>query len=119
MAPKEPSEFELSLLAGYKHPIKNIQSLRKDLLLVNQLTSSINSYKEKQEIQYLRRAMNIIIILSNVFESSTLEYALYVVLPTDLWSEVATMLFELKISNDTRRIDARLLTLLSQLPSSR
>lgn len=119
MAPKEPSELELSLLAGYKHPIKNIQSLRKDLLLVNQLATSINTYKEKHDLQYLRRAMNIIIILSNVFEASTLEYALYAILPTDIWNETATILFELKISNDTRRIDARLLTLLSQLPSSR
>jgi hypothetical protein len=115
MATKGPSELELSVLPGYKHPIKSLQSLRKDILIISQFTNTLKNYKIKKDPQLLKRAVNLIIILSNVFEPPTLEYAVYAVVPNDLWPETATLLFVLKLSNERKNIDGDLLHLLNDL----
>jgi hypothetical protein len=115
MATRGPTELELSVLAGYKPPIKSIQSLRKDILSINQLTNALKSYRTKQDEQYLKRSVNLIIILSNVFEASTLEYALYAIMPKDLWPEVATLLFVFKLSTSRKHVDEDLIRLIKDL----
>lgn len=119
MATKGPTELELSVLPGYKHPAKSLQSLRKDILIISQLTTALRSYKTKQEDQHLKRAVNLIIILSNVFEPSTLEYALYATMPSEFWPEAATLLFVLKLSSSRQNVDNDLLNLISSLRAER
>jgi hypothetical protein len=119
MATKGPTELEISVLAGYKHPAKSLQSLRKDILVISQLTNALKSYKAKQDPQHLKRAVNLIIILSNVFEASTLEYALYAIMPNEFWPEAATLLFVLKLSKERKHVDENLLRLLGDLRAER
>lgn len=119
MATKGPNELELSVLAGYKHPAKSLQSLRKDILVISQLTNALKSYKAKQDPQQLKRAMNLIIILSNVFEAPTLEYALYAIMPNEFWPEAATLLFVLKLSDERKNVDDNLLSFIGGLRAER
>lgn len=119
MATKGPTELELSVLAGYKHPAKSLQSLRKDILVISQLTTALKSYKAKQDEQHLKRAVNLIIILSNVFEASTLEYAIYATMPQEFWPEAATLMFVLKLSKQRKNVDEDLLSLLADLRPER
>jgi hypothetical protein len=119
MATKGPTELELSVLAGYKHPAKSLQSLRKDILVISQLTTALRSYKTKQDIQHLKRAVNLIIILSNIFEASTLEYALYATMPQEFWPEAATLLFGLKLSEQRKNVDDNLVSLIGELRPER
>lgn len=119
MATKGPTELELSILAGYKHAAKSLQSLRKDILVISQLTTALKSYRSKQDPQHLKRAVNLIIILSNVFEAPTLEYALYAIMPKDLWPDAATLLFVLKLSEQRKNVDEDLLALIGSLRADR
>jgi hypothetical protein len=119
MATKGPTELELSVLAGYKHPAKSLQSLRKDILVISQLTAALKSYKQKQDPQHLKRAVNLIIILSNVFEPSTLEYAIYATMPNEFWPEAATLLFGLKLSERRKNVDEDLERLIGQIRPER
>ncbi len=89
--------------------------MRKDILSINQLTNALKSYRTKQDEQYLKRSVNLIIILSNVFEASTLEYALYAIMPKDLWPEVATLLFVFKLSTSRKHVDEDLIRLIKDL----
>jgi hypothetical protein len=119
MATKGPTELELSVLPGYKHPIKSLHSLRKDLMTINQLSNTLKNYKLKKDIQLLKRSLNLIIILSNVFEPPTLEYAIYATLSNDLWPEAATLLFALKLSGRRNYVDDNLISMLEDLKQSR
>lgn len=119
MSPKEPNELELSVLSGYKHPAKSIQSLRKDLLIISQLVSCIKNYRQKKDPQQLKRAVNLIIILSNLFEAPTLEYALYAVVPNQFWLEIATMLFVFNLSTKRKNVDQDLIDLINNLREDR
>lgn len=119
MATKGPTELELSVLSGYKHPAKSLQSLRKDILVISQLTTALNNYKHKGDAQHLKRAVNLIVILSNVFEAPTLEYALFATMPNELWSEAATLLFVLNLSKSQKHIDEDLLGLLDKMRHGR
>lgn len=112
---KGATELELSILAGYKHPAKSLQSLRKDILVIAQLTAALKSYKLKEDLIHLKRSVNLIIILSNAFEASTLEYALFAIMPKDLWPEAATLLFVLKLSHSRKNVDADLLNLINEI----
>lgn len=119
MVTKKPTELELSVLSGYKHPAKSLQSLRKDLLIISQLTSTLKGYKVKKDAQQIRKALNLIIILSNLFEAPSLEYALYASMPNEFWPEVATLLFVLQISTNRNNVDKNLLSLIGDLRSER
>lgn len=119
MATKGPTELELSVIAGYKHPAKSLQSLRKDILVISQLSSALKSYKAKNDTQHLKRAVNLVIILANVFEAQTLEYAIYAVMPSELWPEAATLLFMLKLSTSSKHVNRELLSLVGALRSER
>jgi hypothetical protein len=115
VAAKGPTELELSVLPGYRHPTKSLQALRKDILVISQLDTAIRNYRTKGDVVHLKRAVNLCIILSNVFEVETLEFAVYAVLQTDVWPEVATLLYGLKLSRDKKNLDKELLGLLSEI----
>lgn len=119
MATKGPTELELSVLPGYKHPAKSLQSLRKDILIISQLTTALRNYKTKKDVQHLKRAVNLIIILSNVFEAATLEYAVYAIIPNEFWPETATIMFVLKLSEKRKDVDEELLRFIGQLREER
>lgn len=119
MATKGPTELEISVLPGYKHPAKSLQSLRKDIFVITQLTTALRNYKVKRDSQHLKRAVNLIIILSNVFEPSTLEYAIYAIMPNEFWPEAATILFVLKLSEKRKDVDEDLLRFISQIRDGR
>lgn len=111
MASKGPTELELSILAGYKHPAKSLQALRKDILTITQLSSSLKSYrlKAKDEMVHLKRAINLVTILTNVFEKPTIEYAVYAIMPKEFWTEASTLLYAMKVSESTKWLDTPLL----------
>lgn len=119
MATKGPTELELSVLPGYINPAKSLQSLRKDLLIISQLTTALRNYKTKKDALHLKRAVNLIIILSNVFEPATLEYAVYTIIPNEFWPEAATIMFVLRLSQKRKDVDEDLLKFIGQLREER
>lgn len=119
MVTKKPSELELSVLSGYKPPAKTLHYLRRDIRLISQLTKLLRIYKSKKDPVNLRRCLNIAITLTNVFETQTLEYAMFAMMPNELWPEAATLLFALKINPDTKHIDADLAKLLHDMQRNR
>lgn len=104
MATKGPTEIELSILAGYRHPAKSLQSLRKDILIISQLVAALKGYREKtkESPMHLKRAINLVITLGNVFEKGTIEYAMFALMPKDLWPEAATLMYAMKISESKK-----------------
>lgn len=119
MASKGPTELELSILAGYRHPAKSLQSLRKDILTISQLSSSLKKYRAKDDETELKRAINLIIILMNVFEKLTIEFAVYAIMSKDLWNDAATLLYALNVSKTEKLVDKILLKRILELKPSR
>lgn len=119
MASKGPTELELSILAGYRHPARSLQSLRKDILTVSQLSSSLKKYRAKDDETELKRAINLIIILKNVFEKATIEFAIYALMPKDLWADAATLLYAMDVTKTEKLIDRTLLVRVFELKTIR